>query len=62
MHGVNRMGDLSNKDKTEELPPSAPVSGSVVFRMVSPEDRKKIKEIAKRIAKEQGLIITVIEK
>ena len=38
------------------------VTGSVIYRTVSPEDRKKIKEIAKKKAKEMGLIINIIEK
>lgn len=57
------MTEISEKeDKSTSLDPDVKVTGSVVFRMVGPEDRKKLKEIAKRKAKEMGLIINIIEK
>lgn len=54
---------LPNKEeKKTEIIPSTKVTGSVIYRMVSPEDRKKLKEIVKRNAKEMGLFVNIIEK
>lgn len=56
------MANLPEKKEAKELADDSKVTGSLVFRMVSPEDRKKLKQLAKDMARERGLIITVIEK
>lgn len=54
---------IPNKEgKKTEITPSTKVTGSVIYRMVPPEDRKKLKEIVKRNAKEMGLLVNIIEK
>lgn len=50
------------KNESTGIAPDSKVTGSAIYRMVSPEDRKKLKEIAKKKAKEMGLIINIIEK
>ncbi|MGV0886381.1 hypothetical protein V6760_05840 [Acinetobacter venetianus] len=55
------MNKLTKKETTD-IAPDSKVTGSAIYRMVSPEDRKKLKEIAKKKAKEMGLIINIIEK
>ena len=57
------MSDLpSVNNKFTAITPNTKVTGSATYRMVSPENRKKIKEIAKKKAKELGLIVNIIEK
>lgn len=55
---MNKVAENESKD----IAPDSKVTGSVIYRMVSPEDVKKIKEIAKKKAREMGLIINIIEK
>lgn len=55
------MTKVTKKESTE-IASDAKVTGAAVYRMVSPADRKKIKAIAKKKAKEMGLIINIIEK
>jgi len=57
------MTDLPAKSKeSTNIAPEAKVTGSAIYRMVSPENRKKLKDIAKKKAREMGLIINIIEK
>lgn len=56
------MSDLPKNNDTKEIDADTKVKGSVLFRSLSPEDRKKVKAIAKKKAREQGLIINIIEK
>lgn len=60
-YGVALVSKLIKKETTD-IAPNSKVTGSAIYRMVSPEDRKKLKEIAKKKAKEMGLIINIIEK
>lgn len=55
------MTKVTKKESTE-IASDTKVTGAAVYRMVSPADRKKIKAIAKKKAKEMGLIINIIEK
>ncbi|MBZ9560492.1 MULTISPECIES: hypothetical protein [unclassified Modicisalibacter] len=50
------------KKESPNIAPDSKVTGSAIYRMISPEDRKKLKEIAKEKAREMGLIINIIEK
>lgn len=60
-YGELQMCEVTKKE-SKEISSDSKVTGSVIYRMVPPEDRKKLKEIAKRKAKEMGLIINIIEK
>ncbi|GAB2955601.1 hypothetical protein [Aquaspirillum soli] len=55
------MNKVTKKESTD-IAPDSKVTGSVIYRVASPEDRKKLREIAKKKAKEMGLIINIIEK
>ena len=57
------MSDLPNKqDDSKELTPKSKVTGSLIYRNVSPEDRKKLEQIAKEKAQKMGLFLNIIEK
>ncbi|SFB48615.1 hypothetical protein [Azotobacter beijerinckii] len=56
------MSDLPDQNNSKEISPDAKVTGTVTYRNLSPEDRKKVKAIAKKKAKEKGIIINIIEK
>lgn len=56
------MSDPLENNKSKEILPDSKFTGSLLYRSLSPEDRKKVKAIAKKKAKEKGLIINIIEK
>lgn len=56
------MNNLPENNKPKDIQPEDKVTGSLLYRNLPPEDIKKIKAIAKKIAKENGLIINIIVK
>ena len=56
------MANLTKKNQSKTISDNTKVTASIIYRMVSPEDRKNLDQLAKNIARKHGLIANVIEK